>query len=657
MYERYYRLDADPFRLAADLHFVFRHKGYRKAYASMRYALQQGDGILVITGPPGSGKTMLIESFCAELQSENIAIATLASTHLTGDDVLGMVAYEFGFDPYQKPKAVILHELKNILSQQACAVLIIDEAQNLPTVALEELRMLSNLKRGSRPLLQIFLIGQEALHKQLHAPGMEQLHQRLSATFRLRRLELQTTRDFVLHRLSSADWSGQPGLAAELFPVIHRFSQGLPRYICKFCSRLFLYGAMNERQQLSADDAVAVIAILEQEMLLPMHSEQDTAVAEPLPHLAELLQSQGRPLAQRLSLSDEETDFLANTPTLLDAPLDKVTAKPAAKSPLQSQPPRDRADFPSWYSRISENIPAVPSIRPLGYGALLAVLIFGSYKFGVTSGHSIPAVATVSPAPVKTRPAPIGFAAADLLTNAAQASPQATIVIPLKTSATFTAEPDSPLASIRPADRAITILPPRPLHIAPTSLVTRVPVLLRTEDSTTVLPTATGDPVSEPITVTPPTLEEQIAALLRLADQAFASDQLRIPESDNAWSYYQQVLALDPGNAAASEGLQQIATRYAQLARWRMSSQDYDKADVYLDRGLAVVKEHNGLLTLRQEVESLRLAEAVAAAEAEAATAAALVPAPQPEINAEPESGGFLGALKRIFGGNSEASE
>jgi len=125
----------------------------------MRYALHQGDGILVITGPPGTGKTMLVECFCAELQSDNIAIANLVSTRLSGDEVLSMTAYEFGLDPFNKDKATILHELKHLLSHRSCAVLIIDEAQNLPETALEELCMLSNLKSGSRQLIQIFWSG------------------------------------------------------------------------------------------------------------------------------------------------------------------------------------------------------------------------------------------------------------------------------------------------------------------------------------------------------------------------------------------------------------------------------------------------------------------------------------------------------------------
>jgi hypothetical protein len=128
---------------------------------------------------------------------------------------------------------------------------------------------------------------------------MAQLHQRLTAVFRLQPLRLQVTVDFVLHRLARAGWRGNPALAAEVFLVIHRSGQGLPRYICKICSRLFLYGAMNQLQEFTFDDIVAVVEILEREGLMPLNSEQNGGVAEALPHLTALLRSQGRPVVER----------------------------------------------------------------------------------------------------------------------------------------------------------------------------------------------------------------------------------------------------------------------------------------------------------------------------------------------------------------------
>jgi len=647
MYELYYRLDTDPFRLSADLRFVFHHKAYRKAIASMRCTLRQMDGIPVITGPPGTGKTLLIQSFCAELHSDNIAFATLASSHLTADDVLTMVAYEFGLTPGQNTRPMLLHLLQKTLSRKTCAVLVIDEAQNLSAAALDELCMLSNLQHGSRPLLQIFLVGQEALHTQLHAPGMEHLHQRLSTTIRLQHLGLQETCELVTHRLASAGWRGSPAFDAEIFPISHRFSQGIARYICKFFSRLFLYGATNERRQLSVDDALVVIAALEQEMLLPMYSEQGGGTAEPLPPLADLMQSPGCPLGQRLSLSAEETAFLTSTPGVLQAPPNQAMSHTAARSPAGRGPTPDWLDRRPWPVRIIDNTVREQGRLALRFGTLLAVLIFGSYKFGVTAGRNTPTLALAVPIP-----------AAESTTQKIAAAP-ASLAEPgqTPTPAAIVPEPDAPPARTYAAYQSIPApsLKPTLAQAQPHPPLRSITAAPDTGESNALL----SAEKLQPVTVTAAALtgrQKLVTELLQLAELAFASDHLKVPKSANAWSYYRQVLALDPANAAADKGLQQIASRYAELAQWKISEQDYDQADIYLNRGLTVSAEHAQLLALGREIVSLRAAEAQAAAEAEATVAAAQLIA-EPEATPEPEREGFFTALKRIFGGEKESGQ
>ena len=165
----------------------------------MRYALDQGDGFLVVSGRSGTGKTTLVQDFLAGLSSDKVVAATLVSTYLQEDDVLRMVAYAFDIDAKDLDKATLLRELETFLQGQSRALLIIDEAQNLTEAALEEVRMLTNLHVKSRQLLQVFLVGQEKLHERLHTQSMEQLHQRLMAVCDLKPLTLQETCDFVLH--------------------------------------------------------------------------------------------------------------------------------------------------------------------------------------------------------------------------------------------------------------------------------------------------------------------------------------------------------------------------------------------------------------------------------------------------------------------------
>ena len=269
MYKEFYQLSTEPFRLTPDPRFVFAHRSYRKAQAYMQHALEQGDGVLVITGRSGTGKTTLVEDFRSALESENILTATLVSTQLEVDDLLRMLAYAFGLEARGLDKATLLHDLEKFLTHQPRALLIIDEAQNLSTAALEEVRMLTNMHVRSRPLLQIFMLGQEHLQRRLLSPEMEQLHQRLMAACDLQPLSLQETHDYVLHRLGCAGWQGDPIISNATFVLIHRFSQGLPRYISKLCARLFLHGGVERRHRLEVDDLMTVIQEIQGELLLP----------------------------------------------------------------------------------------------------------------------------------------------------------------------------------------------------------------------------------------------------------------------------------------------------------------------------------------------------------------------------------------------------
>ena len=274
MYQKYYHLNSEPFRLTPDPRFVFAHRSYRKAHAYMRHTLEQGDGFLVITGRSGTGKTTLVEDFLTGLRPGNVLTAKLVSTQLEVDDLLRMVAYAFNLNVKGMDKATLLRELEKFLKQQPRTLLVIDEAQNLSPAALEEVRMLTNLYVRSRPLLQIFLLGQEELRQHLHKPEMEQLHQRLMAACDLEPLSLQETQEYVLHRLNCAGWRGDPALSSAAFVLVHRFSQGLPRYISKLCARLFLHGAVERRHLLEASDLITVIREIKDELLQPLVPER-----------------------------------------------------------------------------------------------------------------------------------------------------------------------------------------------------------------------------------------------------------------------------------------------------------------------------------------------------------------------------------------------
>ena len=271
MYENFYHLKAEPFRLSPDHRFCFNHQSYAKAKAYMQYAFERAEGFVMVTGRPGTGKSTLVNDLVETLSSSGAKVAKLVSTQLEASDLLRMVAHAFGLQTENLDKATILQRLDKLLMSHhndgRRALLIIDEAQDLSTSALEELRLLTNLQLNNQPLLQIFLLGQEELRGLVQGPGMEQVHQRLVAACHLEQLKEDETKAYIIHRLEQVGWQGDPAISNAIYPVIYHFSAGIPRRINQVCSRLFLHGSVEGSHKLGVEDARVVITELQHEQL------------------------------------------------------------------------------------------------------------------------------------------------------------------------------------------------------------------------------------------------------------------------------------------------------------------------------------------------------------------------------------------------------
>jgi type II secretory pathway predicted ATPase ExeA len=285
MYEDFYGLKTDPFRLSSDHRFSFSHASYSRARASVQYALLRAEGFVMITGGPGTGKTTLIHDLMDDLPGNEFMVGYLASTQLGAEDLLRMTAHAFGVDSAGPKKAQILMRLMEFFSQQyrlgLHALLIIDDAQDLATAAMEELRLLNNLQQGGQQLLQIVLLGQEELRSLLHRPEMEQVHQRLVAAWHLEPLSPEETVSYVRHRLETAGWTGDPAIEPGVLPIVHAFSRGVPRRINLICSRLLLHGFMERSHTITQADAETVAQDLGDEELTHRVDDRDDPSSSP----------------------------------------------------------------------------------------------------------------------------------------------------------------------------------------------------------------------------------------------------------------------------------------------------------------------------------------------------------------------------------------
>ncbi len=283
MYEQFYGLSAPPFQINPDPSFYFESKGHGSAYQYLRFGAFQGEGFVVVTGEIGAGKTTLLRALLAELDPARIVAAQLVSTQLEADELLSAVALAFGINIEGLSKAKQLVTLEAYLASLAAsnrrALLIIDEAQNLSTTAIEELRMLSNFQFGSHALLQSFLVGQPELREILRSPRMEQLRQRVLASCHLGPMEPHETRAYIEHRLRHVGWAQRPSIGAAAFEAIHRATGGVPRRINTLCNRVLLSAYLDEAEFIDAQRVQSAEADLDHEISGPVSARRTTFAA------------------------------------------------------------------------------------------------------------------------------------------------------------------------------------------------------------------------------------------------------------------------------------------------------------------------------------------------------------------------------------------
>jgi general secretion pathway protein A len=280
-----YGLNDRPFQLTPDPRFYFESATHRKAMTYLGYGLAQGEGFIVVTGEVGTGKTMLVGRLMATIDRARLTAINLVSTQLEGEDILRIVALALGVATDASAKGQLLARIERFLHEQARGgkrtLLIVDEAQNLPMSALEELRMLSNFQFGGQALLQIFLLGQPEFRDALAQPRFEQLRQRVIATHHLTAMSPDEVAPYIMHRLACAGWKGTPRFTQSAYEAFHRFSDGIPRRLNMLAGRVMLQGAIERLTDIDAEVVEDVAADLASESIMPMAGAQPMAQAMP----------------------------------------------------------------------------------------------------------------------------------------------------------------------------------------------------------------------------------------------------------------------------------------------------------------------------------------------------------------------------------------
>lgn len=264
MYKKFYGLRENPFNLTPDPDFLYLSKVHQKAMAYLTYGLESGKGFVQLTGDIGSGKTTLLKTLLMRNRNK-IKSAFIVNPRASFEQLFRMILYQFSVIELESeyPKDVLLGKFYDYLTEQSkqnCPVAIIfDEAQNIDTSVLEEIRMLSNLETEKIKLLQMIFVGQPELREIFLLPKFRQLKQRISVAYHITPLGREDTEAYINHRLKVAGADDRLIFTRCACDEIYSYSSGVPRLINIACDATLLAGYVEEKKVLDENIVKEVI--------------------------------------------------------------------------------------------------------------------------------------------------------------------------------------------------------------------------------------------------------------------------------------------------------------------------------------------------------------------------------------------------------------
>src|SRR5437870_9585618 len=271
MYEAFYHLRQKPFSILPDPDLIYWGKMHSMPFTMLEFGVMNNAGFTVITGEIGSGKTTLVRHLLKML-NPHITTGLISNSPQGREELLQWILMALG-QPFEGNYPKLFKLLQDFLYGQFATsrrtILIIDEAQNLESEALEHLRMLSNINADKYQILQLILVGQPQLRDLLLAPSLHQFAQRISSDFHLRPLDEREVANYIAFRLQAV---GSPRMlfTQEACALISSASGGIPRMINVLCDTALVYGFANDKKVISDQLVRDVIADKQQYSIFPV---------------------------------------------------------------------------------------------------------------------------------------------------------------------------------------------------------------------------------------------------------------------------------------------------------------------------------------------------------------------------------------------------
>jgi len=253
MYLEHFSLNERPFSISPDPRFLFMSNRYREALAHLTYGVEDGGGFVLLTGEVGTGKTTVCRCLLQQLP-EKTRLAFVLNPKLDSLELLATICDELHIEYPENCTSLktltdkISEYLLRCYEQGLSVVVMIDEAQNIDTEVLEQIRLLTNLETNQKKLLQIILVGQPELQEKLGQRNLRQLAQRITARYHLRPLNLKETMAYVIHRIKIAG-SRKNLFTRKSIELLHVKTSGIPRLVNTICDRALVAATSRNKYQ------------------------------------------------------------------------------------------------------------------------------------------------------------------------------------------------------------------------------------------------------------------------------------------------------------------------------------------------------------------------------------------------------------------------
>ena len=261
-YLGYFGLEQRPFTLLPDPEFLYWSEQHRKGYAVLEYGILSRAPITVLTGEICAGKTTLLQKLLAQVEP-GVTIGLVSNAQGNRGEILQWVLNALNVEYDQQASYVEnFQTLQDFLvdeyAQGRRVILVFDEAQNVSVEGLEELRLLTNINSNKDELIQLVLVGQPELRDLIRNPRMNQLAQRVAASFHLNRMDREGTGAYIHHRMKTAGGSGQE-FSAEAIDLVYEATGGVPRLINQLCDFGLLYSWTDDVREVQKESIQAVL--------------------------------------------------------------------------------------------------------------------------------------------------------------------------------------------------------------------------------------------------------------------------------------------------------------------------------------------------------------------------------------------------------------